>query len=195
MIKDLSTFSNVTEQCDICILGGGVAGLVLAKELIATGKQVILLESGAEYYEQTTQELYTAKTDFPYLPNPQYSRLRFLGGSSNHWENNTSPFSPIDFEKREWIENSGWPIKFDEIKTYYKSAQKYCGVNDDGYDTVYWQNKLNAQDLAANSPLVESQIAKSSVPPVRFYQSLKETLLKADNLIIYTHANVTDVIY
>jgi choline dehydrogenase-like flavoprotein len=42
--------NDVVETADVCIIGSGAAGAVLAKELVETGKRVILLERGG-YHE------------------------------------------------------------------------------------------------------------------------------------------------
>lgn len=42
--------NDVVEAADVCIIGSGAAGAVLAKELVETGKRVILLERGG-YHE------------------------------------------------------------------------------------------------------------------------------------------------
>ena len=42
--------ADVVEETDICIIGSGAAGAVLAKELVESGKRVVLLEKGG-YYE------------------------------------------------------------------------------------------------------------------------------------------------
>jgi choline dehydrogenase-like flavoprotein len=41
---------DIVERADVCIIGSGAAGAVLAKELVETGKRVILLERGG-YHE------------------------------------------------------------------------------------------------------------------------------------------------
>src|SRR6476619_6039950 len=42
--------ADIVEETDICIVGSGAAGAVLAKELAESGKRVVLLEKGG-YYE------------------------------------------------------------------------------------------------------------------------------------------------
>ena len=32
------------------------------------------------------------------------------------------PFDPIDFETRDWVPFSGWPIRFSELAEYYPAA-------------------------------------------------------------------------
>lgn len=42
--------NDIVENTDVCIIGSGAAGAVLAKELVESGKKVVLLEKGG-YYE------------------------------------------------------------------------------------------------------------------------------------------------
>ena len=180
-------------RADICIIGAGVAGIVLANELIGSGKKVLLVDSGGENYEQATQDMCKAERFPTTLPDPHYSRLRFLGGSSNHWENNTSPFSPIDFEKRDWVPNSGWPISYSDIEHYYLKAAYYCGTEEDGYDSAYWSEQLSAKDLLVGSQAIETGMAKSAIPPVRFFYQYGDALKKYDDIKILIHANLIDI--
>lgn len=43
---------DVVENADVCIIGSGAAGAILAKELVEKGKKVVLLEKGGYYEEQ-----------------------------------------------------------------------------------------------------------------------------------------------
>lgn len=182
-------------QYDICIVGGGVAGIVLACELIESGKKVALVESGGENFNKLAQDLNIA-TKFPnHFPDPHYSRLRFLGGSSNHWENNTSPYSPIDFEVREGIAYSGWPISFDEVNQYYPKAGDYCGVGSDGYNLEYWSTKLGLKPVTAGESELESRIAKAALPPTRFFYKHGHKLVNSKNIDVITFATLTDITY
>jgi len=194
MINNANDMTNLfSDEADICILGGGVAGIVLASELKERFNKIIVIESGTENYTPEAQELYKPQEAPSLGPSPAFSRLRFLGGTSNHWENNTSPLSPIDFEHRDWIPNSGWPIKFDELKPYYVKAQNYCGVDSDGYSTTQWSNRLGSSDLLLNSKKMQTKIAKLSIPPVRFYDEHGKKLIQDDNVIIYKNANLVDI--
>ena len=47
MLNDLEIFDDdVTCQSDVCVVGGGAVGLVVAVQLSRMGKRVILLEGG-----------------------------------------------------------------------------------------------------------------------------------------------------
>lgn len=180
-------------SCQVCIVGGGAAGITLAHDLSKKGADIILIESGGKTYDQATQDLYKANHFDKPFPNPAFSRLRFLGGSSNHWQNNTSPLSRLDFEKRDGIENSGWPITFDEVNKYYPRAQGYCGVSDDGYDALEWSSKLKKMAVTQQSNVIESRIAKSPILPTRFYNSYGSDIEEAENVRILTYTNIVDL--
>lgn len=187
--------SSVSLEADICILGAGVAGIVLAKELLPHFKNIALIESGDSSYSAETQSLYSPEIKPDLYPDPTTSRLRMLGGTSNHWENGTEPLDPIDFEKRDWIDNSGWPIKYSDVSDLYIKAAKYCGVGDDGYEVNTWTKSLNKKDLFSKSNLIESCIVKNGIPPTRFFEKYGDDLISSNNLTVYKNANVTDFHY
>jgi len=196
MLVDSSDFkSQQNIEADICIMGGGVAGIVLANELKENFANIVILESGGEEYQQNIQELYAPAKEPSIYPSPLHSRLRYLGGASNHWSNNTSPLDRIDFEKRDWIENSGWPINYDEVTPFYEKAAVYCQTGTDGYSADYWVHKLALINPYKNSRFTEIGMAKASLPPTRFYASHGDKINNHKNITIYKHANVTDILY
>lgn len=180
-------------QGDVCIVGGGVAGLVLANELVVSGRKVLLIESGNINYDQETQSLYKSNSaDYPF-PDTSYTRLRFLGGSSNHWQNNTSPLSEFDFQERDGISDSGWPIKYNEVSQYYPRAGEYCGVGSDEHALDYWLKKTRSSEITTNSSVIESRIAKIALSPTRFYETLGKKLSTSKGLRIVTNSNLVDI--
>jgi len=194
MIIDVTSFeTSQSLKTDICILGAGVSGIVLARELQPHFKQIALIEAGDTNYSIENQALYAPEIQPELYPDPTYSRLRMLGGSSNHWENGTEPFDPIDFEKREWIENSGWPISYEDVARYYASAGNYSGVGEDGYSYNYWRELLQIDDLFAKSNNIDSSISKDANPPRRFYEQYRDDLDSSKNITIYKNASVTDI--
>jgi choline dehydrogenase-like flavoprotein len=118
-----------------------------------------------------------------------------MGGSSNHWENNTSQFQPIDFKYREWVPHSGWPISFEDVEPYYEKAQEYCGVDADSYDVQHWSDKLNKNDILQKSEILETQMAKGAAIPTRFFHIHGKNLQKQSNLTIFTNTSALDISY
>jgi choline dehydrogenase-like flavoprotein len=180
-------------EADLCIMGCGVAGTVLANELNNIFPNIVIIESGDEWYSQEAQDLYAASKPPKYYPDPIHSRLRFLGGASNHWGNNTSPLSSIDFEKRDWIPNSGWPISLKDVSPYYPKAAKYCGTGEDGYETQHWLKHFKQNNLVSSSANVEIGIAKASIPPVRFFAEHGEVIKSSKKITLIKNSNIVDI--
>ena len=51
-----------------------------------------------------------------------------FGGSSNLWAGRTHPLEEIDFEKRPWIPDSGWPFTSESLSPYYKQASEILDI-------------------------------------------------------------------
>lgn len=183
-------------QTDVLIIGSGPAGITLACELASKNKAVMLMEAGSERFEPAIQSHYQAdNVSYPY-PDPTKSRLRQLGGTSNHWANNTSPFSPADFEQRDWLGIPGWPISYKEIAPFYSEAAKYCGVGQEPYSAARWQGKHGIPDpIKPNNPLIEMGIARAAIPPTRFFDSNKATLIGHENITIVDHADFQNLLW
>ncbi len=195
LIDGASARDRMRLKADICIIGAGVAGITLANELKAYFPRVVVLESGGDSYDEKIQELNEAEKADGIHPDPVYSRLRVLGGTSNHWLNNAIPFSKIDFEKRAWIENSGWPISYGDVEKYYPKAGVYCGVDADGYDPEYWLKRLGLESPFSRSGIIQTKIAKAARPPTRFFQKYGPDLERSDQIDIYKHSNLVDVVF
>ncbi len=88
---------NSVLEADICIVGAGPAGISMARRLIGTSIDVLMIESGDLEFDDATQALYQGDSvGMPYFGLDE-ARLRFFGGSSNHWDNWCGEFQPIDF--------------------------------------------------------------------------------------------------
>ena len=196
MIIDALSFDSPQElKADICIVGAGVAGIVLANELKKTNKKIILLESGGEDFSKEKQALYLSESRPEHFPDTSLSRLRMLGGSSNHWENSTERFDPIDFEKREWVANSGWPIEYADLERHYLKAENYCGVHADGYKLNDWKKRLDIPDICQDSEDIETAIIKVAIPNTLFFLKYGKDLDDADSVRVIKNADLTDIEY
>ena len=196
MLSDTRHFlSQQIIEADVCIIGGGAAGIVLALELQGDFEKIVILESGEEKFTEKNQHLNNAKAVQKHYFDPAKSRLRMLGGASNHWENNTAEFVPSDFEKHDWIDSSGWPIEHHDVAQYYVQAADYCGTGTDGYDPAFWLGKLAGKNDFAKSENIDIGFSKHAIPPTRFFNKFKETLVSSSNIHVIQSANVTAVDY
>src|SRR5687767_4428536 len=123
MLADARSVPTGTDlRTDVCIIGCGAAGITLGRALIGSGSEVVLLESGGMELDTDTQALYEGESvGLPYFPL-EGARLRYFGGSTNHWGGLCARFREFDFERRDWIPSSGWPINLSDVEPYYPAA-------------------------------------------------------------------------
>jgi choline dehydrogenase-like flavoprotein len=114
-------------DADVCIIGAGASGITLARALAGDGIEVALLESGGMDFESDTQKLADVINR-----QPQYvfegMRLRYFGGSTNHWGGWCRPLDEMDFRERPWVRDSGWPITRADLDPYYPKALSILDV-------------------------------------------------------------------
>src|SRR5579859_6659449 len=185
--------NNSLIEGDICIIGAGAAGISMALEFLNTPHKVILLEGGGFQYESQMQDLYKGKTTGQRYFPLESARLHYFGGTTGHWAGFCSPLDPIDFEKRDWVPYSGWPIKRADLDPYYARAQKNLDLGPYEYEDSYWiarDRKLDS--LPFNHAAVYNKMWQFS-PPTRFGEKYKDTIVKASNIHLYTYANVTNI--
>jgi choline dehydrogenase-like flavoprotein len=120
---------------DVCIVGAGAAGISLALSLTGQGLRVVLLESGRTSLDAAAQSLYDGEVADQKLHSPpgKYRHRRF-GGSTAIWGGRCMPFDAIDFERREWIPDSGWPIALGDLLPFYPEANKLAEAGRFAYD-------------------------------------------------------------
>jgi choline dehydrogenase-like flavoprotein len=138
-------------EADVCIVGSGPVGITLALTLSRRNVRVILLESGGRTIEPALQDLYRSTNVGRNHNGINIGRYRAFGGNSSQWGGQILPFCPIDFVKRNWVESSGWPISFGDLKPYYAKALEIeglgCCLTDD--DEVWGAVHMKAPDLGA----------------------------------------------
>lgn len=124
-------------ECDLCIVGGGAAGIAIALQFLHGPLRVILLESGREAFDPATQALYAGEVADPALHPPTESyRQRRWGGSTTLWGGRCMPLDPLDFEARPWMPHSGWPITAEELAPWYPAANALCEAGQYDYSAA-----------------------------------------------------------
>jgi choline dehydrogenase-like flavoprotein len=111
---------------EVCIIGAGAAGITLAVELGRAGVDVLLVTGGGRRYSEKDQDFYRG-TDETGIPLER-SRIRRFGGTTSVWGGRCIPFDPIDFEERDFVPHSGWPIEWEELQPYYRRSQDHLDI-------------------------------------------------------------------
>jgi choline dehydrogenase-like flavoprotein len=179
-------------RADLCILGGGAAGITIAREFAGQGQSVLLVESGGFDFEERTQALYAGEIS-PGLYELDIARLRYFGGSTNHWGGVCRPLDADDFAKRPWIPHSGWPIEKADLQTYYDRACDLVQLPSKEWDKAAWQDRLaEFYRLPFMGQRIDGAVFQLS-PPTRFGEEYREPLAKAANVRVLLHANATEI--
>lgn len=169
---------------DLCIVGAGVVGITLAREMSRTGLSVILLEAGGADYEIESQDLYRGESvgmDYFDLDLP---RLRYLGGSSNHWGGWCRPLDDIDFEARDYVPWSGWPIDRATLEPFLDRTHEVLEISA-GPDQRDSDERLESDTLGYQQFW--------SSPPTRFGTRYGPELVASNKVTLVLNANVTDI--
>jgi choline dehydrogenase-like flavoprotein len=174
-------------DCDVCIVGGGVAGITIASQFIGRRSRVLLLEGGGLTLEPWSQELYSLENrgQVPVLGTT--SRLRMFGGSSNHWTGRCAPLDALDFAARDWVPHSGWPIDLAELEPFYRRAQSVCDLGDYSYDRSALE-VLKVPETRLDERTFVPMLWQYSAP-THFAAKFGAALRVVDNVHVVTHAN------
>ncbi|MCA9858821.1 MAG: GMC family oxidoreductase [Thermomicrobiales bacterium] len=146
-------------DCDVAIVGSGVAGALIGWQLAQSGAKVIILEAGPPM-DRSTGVSRAFASAIPSLPeaaypnspwaptpsslNPQsyyvqtgpdmfasnYERL--VGGTTWHWLGTAIRLIPNDFSmKSTYGVAVDWPITYDDLEPWYLTAEQTIGVAGD----------------------------------------------------------------
>jgi choline dehydrogenase-like flavoprotein len=192
-------------ESEVCIIGGGVAGITLALELDRAGISVSLLESGGLIRDDATSDLYQGSSAGMPYDFADGTRSRFLGGSSNCWGGFCRPWDAEAFTARDWVNASGWPIGRRELEPYYTRAHSVLKVPAENYRPEHWVGSaysIGAAGLASSSaqplrlpvdPANIEEIISHFSPPLRFGQAYRDDLERSRHVSVYLWANVTEI--
>lgn len=146
-------------DCDVAIVGTGVAGALAGYELCKKGMKVSFLEAGAFLPERAAlmKKYYGAEMKTPSSPYPVHDKApkpsfgnkdayyvrkgpdrfkstyeRCVGGSTWHWLGSCLRLLPEDFSsKTNFNFGVDWPLSYDDLEPWYLKAEKALGVAGD----------------------------------------------------------------
>src|SRR5512139_467046 len=133
MLMDCASEAPEAVTADVAIVGSGAAGQAAARRLLAQGHSIVLIESGGLDHAEASADLNRGSIIGQEYHPLEHSRLRFFGGTTAIWGGRVAEFDDIDFERRDWVSGSGWPIGPDDIRNYLGEARDILGVG--GIDT------------------------------------------------------------
>lgn len=146
-------------DCDVAIVGSGVAGALIGLELAKAGASVTIVEAGpvvdrGKGIAHALSTMFTGLPEAGIAPNPwapinstldpnsyyvqtgpqnfssNYERV--VGGTTWHWLGTAIRLVPGDFAmKTKYGVGVDWPIGYDELEPWYLAAERTLGVAGD----------------------------------------------------------------
>jgi len=193
MLLDLRQMPTGTAlEADLCIIGAGAAGITIARQFTGRPVAVLVVESGGLDLDDATQALYQGKiVGHPYF-DLDVTRLRYFGGSTNHWGGWCAPLHEIDFAARDWVPHSGWPIARRDLDGYYATAQTLVEIGPPTYDPLDWQDGKHRFPAFQPDRMV-TQIMQLSDPATHFGERYRGDLAAAGNVRVLLNANALGI--
>ncbi|TZF86212.1 GMC family oxidoreductase (plasmid) [Pedobacter sp. BS3] len=185
-LHDDTTAGFVNQTFDYTIVGAGAAGILLSVKLSEAGYNVLLIESGNFYIDDHIQKLNQVIESGKKMGGVSWGRKRAIGGSTLAWGGQSLPFSPLDFEKRDWVSNSGWPISYAELMPFYKQANQFMKIEGMEYEGERLFHKIALSDRPLFDPSkLKYHVSKWARQPN--FKTLYNSVLKK-NVTVLFHA-------
>ena len=178
MIIDSNDLNHDYVSSDVCIVGSGIAGAILALELTKAGKSVIVVEAGDVDRSTAIVKHKSSGKEFGLT-----TRSIMVGGTSNLWHGVLAPLDEIDFTVRDWIPHSGWPIEFSDLKKWYSRAAGILGLNDPDYrvDAANHTTRQMLKSFPCKTDILENKLFKRPIPVCRFAEVLLKNFKRIKN--------------
>ena len=182
-------------RCDVCVVGAGAVGISLALALAKSGLNVIVAEAGDRKPDAAIQDAYagTVLDEAMHRPLIDY-RERRLGGSSTVWGGRCIPLDPIDYEQRDWVPHSGWPIGEEALAPFYPQANQLCEAGAFSYHAGQ-ALPADAQPMIrgfAGENFTTDHLERSSCP-TDFGRRYEQELAESRNIKVLLRAPVTAI--
>lgn len=187
-------------EADLAIVGSGPAGLSIAQQFAGGPVRVVVIESGGFSADAAASDLNEVEnTGVWRKPNQWDVRNRIFGGSSHTWWGRCRSFDAIDYERRDWVANSGWPLTASDMEKYVALASRAMRIGPDAYDDRLWELLgIPPADAGVDRGLLHScfwQFAHGRDDAMDFMRFGPEFLaLEAPNVEVLTNATVTRIV-
>ncbi len=131
---DEGTAEPVALDARVCVIGAGIAGLLLGLRLARQGHRVVMLESGRRVPDPDIERLNLIEEEAPRYRMATTGRVRGLGGTSSQWGGRMLPLAPHDLAARPHLGLPAWPIDPAELDPYGAEIEALFGVDGGSYE-------------------------------------------------------------
>ncbi len=176
---------------DVVIVGGGMAGLTLARKL-ASSRRVVVIERGDG--SSGPVDPACADGEVGGLPYPLGEIRDFrLGGSSSIWAGYTAPLDPCDFTAGDGTTLGGWPISFDDLDAYATEAA--CLLNLKSADFASDLMDIPADLRNQLTPhRIDLRYWRFGDPILRMSDHWHQDLARSTAITVLTHSRAVEIL-
>lgn len=137
---------------DLCVIGSGIAGALVAEACAQRGLSVVMLEAGAAFdptkrfeqherlmvlgepawdWERPDRDAFTDSSTVVRYPLNSV-RVKAVGGSTLHWASLAQRLPVSDFDRASRFGyGADWPVSYAELEPWYARAEIELGVSGD----------------------------------------------------------------
>lgn len=174
---------------DYTIVGTGPAAYFLCLSIFKNNpnSKIKIYEAGADKNLIDTNDFSYQQVEQNFNLNP--TTYIGYGGTSNLWHNVIAPLDPEDFEIREWIKNSGWPISINDISNYYEKVARYLNFEYELFKGHSFDKSLEVErkKINFNEEVFENKYFLQLKKPFRAKEHFQELQKKYNLNILQNH--------
>lgn len=180
-------------KSSVCIVGGGIAGLLLARRLAGYGIDVHLLEAGGHTLESRSQEMYGVEMAAKRHEGATDGRFRVFGGSSTRWGGQLLSYTP-DIFNPPGTPSAKWPICAADVEPYYAELQAMMHVAGRPLDRDFLPSFQQDQPSDSGPSDVTIRFSKWIAFSRRnLANTVGRECTASRRITVFLHANVTSI--
>ena len=182
----------IEKESEVCIVGGGTAGVYLSQALHQKNVNVILIELGGNSAVEADIAF-----DKPQFTATEYrgalqGRVAGLGGTSSKWGGQMISLSDSDFLRKDKLKDTtAWPIGKADLRFYYEKVLATLNMSE---PKSYSFSESKTSKLISRSSLSDSfKLRSSSWIPFKkrnFAKGFRSIMAKSVNLEIWINAKL-----
>jgi choline dehydrogenase-like flavoprotein len=181
---------NETVRSQVCVVGAGIAGLMVGRKLARLGVDVVVLEAGGRELEADGQRLLeTAELIGQAHVGTNEGRARLLGGTSLWWGGQVLGISRNAA--------AAWPVGWDELAKFTAEAERLIEVDTLSFEAEEFFAAVGGGEppMFAELGEVDARLSKwMRFSRRNFGGTLGRELVAAARARVYLHAQVVELL-
>jgi choline dehydrogenase-like flavoprotein len=182
---------------DVCVMGAGPAGMLVADQLGRRGIRVALLERGdGDSGRGRTRTARNGGIEY----DVGQSRGFGLGGTANKWNlitpwgDRLARFRELDeedFVSRDWVPHSGWPFGKSELRPFYDLAWSSLGPGMRGAPDALCSHGTGLNPFQDRDGIIQQ--CQFVLCSALFTEGLRADLVGSSSATVLTNSTVVDI--